>query len=36
MPHFNTEEVAKALSTMDPIAVKEARRVFNFKYKVSK
>ncbi|KAI8579947.1 hypothetical protein K450DRAFT_239855 [Umbelopsis ramanniana AG] len=33
IPHFNTEEVAKALSTMDTNAVKEARRIFNFKYK---
>ncbi|KAG2185318.1 hypothetical protein INT44_002108 [Umbelopsis vinacea] len=33
IPHFNTEEVAKALSTMDTNAVKESRKIFNFKYK---
>ncbi|KAH8553006.1 Ion transport protein-domain-containing protein [Umbelopsis sp. PMI_123] len=31
--HFNTEEVAKALSTMDLNAVREARRTYDFKYK---
>jgi hypothetical protein len=34
VPHFNVEEVAKALSNMDVNAVQEARRTYNFKYKV--